>query len=96
MITPDGDGSRDFVAIHFSEKSAGLIANIAIFDVHGQHIGQLSDYELLGSNALISWNGISSNNTAIRTGLYVMYIELTDNDGSTYRFKEPIALADRQ
>jgi len=93
VFSPDNDGFEDFVNISFLLDEPGYVANIKIFDSKGRLIRYLSNNQLLGINAIITWDGLDEKNQKAPVGIYVVYIEFFDLDGNVKQYKETIVVA---
>ena len=92
IFTPDNDGNNDFLNINYSLNNPGFVANIIIFDAHGRRIRHLMQNELLGTQGIISWDGITDQNEKAATGIYVIFFEGYNVNGELIRIKTSCVL----
>jgi len=92
-FSPNGDGDKDFLLISFKGDRSGYTSNIKIFDAQGRLVRSLTENEQLGTMANIKWDGITDRGTKARLGIYVIWIELFQLDGTISRFKETCVVA---
>ena len=86
-FSPDGDGYEDILALNYKNEKNGYTANGYVFDLAGTYIHQPVNMEILGTDGLLSWNGILSNGTKIPVGNYVLFLETFDLNGKVDKKK---------
>jgi hypothetical protein len=74
-FTPDNDGQDDLLLIHYKVADNGYSATVAIYDAAGRKVKQLTNNALLGTEGVLTWNGITDNDKLANTGVYVIYID---------------------
>ena len=94
-FSPDGDGYEDFLIINYNLDNLGYVARIQIYDVAGRLVRTLSDGELFGQEGYITWDGATDNAEKASTGIYVVYIQLTNPNGKIYNYKKSCVVASR-
>jgi len=92
-ISPDGDGFEDFLVLNYTLTEPGWIANIQVFDQRGRYIDHIANNEILNESGHLTWNGTNKNGERIPLGIYVVYSQLFDLNGSIQKFKEPFVVA---
>ena len=93
IFSPDGDGYQDVLNIEYAFQESGLYANLWILDRRGQLVRRLANNELLSLEGNYFWNGLDDEGHKMGLGLYVIYLEVFDSQGSVRVYKEPISLA---
>ena len=95
IFSPDGDGFDDacFINYHFDE--AGYTMNIYILNVAGQLIRHLAKGELVGQEGSVLWNGLDNNGNKVPVGVYVVFTEVFNFDGTVKQFKNAAVVATR-
>jgi hypothetical protein len=86
-FSPDGDGYEDLLALHYQNEENGYTANGYVFDLAGTYIHQPINMKILGTDGLLSWNGILSNGTKIPVGNYVLLLETFNLNGKVDKKK---------
>ena len=86
-FSPDGDGYEDMLALNYKNEKNGYTANGYVFDLAGTYIHQPVNMEILGTDGLLSWNGILNNGTKIPVGNYVLLLETFDLNGKVDKKK---------
>ena len=86
-FSPDGDGYEDILALNYKNEKNGYTANGYVFDLAGTYIHQPVNMEILGTDGLLSWNGILNNGTKIPVGNYVLLLETFDLNGKVDKKK---------
>ena len=94
-FTPDGDGVEDFTTIRYSFSSVGNVASVSIFDVQGRLVGQIAVNQSLATEGLWQWDGINTNGERVRTGNYVVLIDLINPDGRRETLKKRVVVGSR-
>jgi Lamin Tail Domain/CHU_C Type IX secretion signal domain len=93
IFSPDEDGMNDIVTIHYQFETGGYTGSITIYDSNGRLVKRLINNQLLGTNGIISWDGINEHNEKGRIGIYLVHIEVYDLKGTVKHFKKPVVLA---
>lgn len=94
-FSPDNDGYNDMVNLHYSFTRAGFMANVLIFDKAGRKIRTLASNNLLSQSGIIPWDGLTDTQQKAPVGIYIIYFELIDLDGSLHQFRKVCVLSAR-
>ncbi|TAK49110.1 MAG: hypothetical protein EPO28_01000 [Saprospiraceae bacterium] len=92
-LSPDGDGFQDFLVIDYRMDKPGYTAKVNIFDAQGRLVKMLVNGELLASEGFFRWDGDTDEGTKARLGIYVVWIQLFNPDGSVREFKKTCVVA---
>ena len=92
-FSPDQDGVDDFLTIQFNTDQTGYAATIKIFDAQGRLIKDLVQNEQLPTSGSFKWDGTTSDGIKARIGIYIIWIELFNLDGSINQIKKTCVLA---
>lgn len=95
IFSPDNDGHNDVLNIAYAFDKPGHVATIMIYDAAGRQIRKLISNELLGTEGVFSWDGITDSNLKAPIGIYVVYIEVFAIDGQVKTFKKTAVLGGR-
>jgi hypothetical protein len=95
VFSPDNDGFQDLLNITYKLDSPGQVANITIFDRDGRRVRLLVQNELLSTEGVISWDGVTDEGGKARIGVYVVLIELFDLEGDVSSTKKTCVVAGR-
>ena len=93
IFSPDGDGTDDAVLLTIIPGDAGFMANIRIYDARGNMIRTLASGILLGTEAVMAWDGLQNDHVCAEIGLYVIYTELFNQKGIVKEYKKVVTLA---
>lgn len=93
VFSPDNDGYNDVLNIRFKTASNGYLANITIFDSKGRNVRQLTQNELLSTEGILSWDGLTDSKQKARMGIYIIFVELFDLKGNISHFKKICVLS---
>ena len=92
VISPNGDGTDDFLLLNYKLEKSGYLATIKIFDTEGFPILNLEDNTLLGSEGSIKWDGVDGEGNIIRMGMYIIATRLFHPDGDIKEFKNVVVV----
>jgi hypothetical protein len=95
VFTPDEDGQSDFTTIFYRFANSGNVANITIYDSRGREVKQLARNQLLATEGFFIWDGTNEQRAKVRTGYYVVMLQVYNLDGSQEFIKETVAVTDR-
>jgi hypothetical protein len=93
IFSPDNDGFQDVVTFTFQNTKPGMVGNIYIFDSNGRQVLHLLKNSLIGENSSVSWDGRNADNGLAPIGIYIVYIEVFDENGNTSKIKKTCVLA---
>ena len=74
IITPNADGYKDQLIIHYSLPNVHWTAKINVINYFGTTIHTIGGNILLGKNGTIHWSGILQDKTIINPGIYALKI----------------------
>jgi hypothetical protein len=92
-FSPDGDGFEDLLLLQVEADRPGYLATIQVFDANGRLIRRLLRNELLPVNGVYKWDGTHADGHKARIGIYVIWVELINPDGTVERWQETCVLA---
>ncbi len=92
-FSPDNDGFDDVLNINYQFDQPGAVANIEIVDTEGRPVYTLTQNEVLATQGTVTWDGATNNGLKARSGMYIVYFEIFDEQGNTERFKKVCVLA---
>ena len=95
VISPDGDGVNDYLAMSYHLKSAGTMADVGVFTGSGVLVKKLCRNELLGTEGTVVWDGITDNGTRASRGIYILVSKLVYSDGNCEEVRQVFAVAYR-
>ena len=87
-ISPDNDGYEDLLAITMNLKGNGNVVTVTVFDEAGNHVRKIAANLFSGVNASIIWDGTADDGSLVRTGIYIILINLFDDTGKTKTWKK--------
>ena len=87
-ITPDNDGYEDVLLIGLSSKENGNVVTATIFDETGRLVRRLTDRLLSAPEEAIVWDGSADDGTLVRTGIYIVLIEMYNASGKVKKWKK--------
>jgi len=87
IFSPDNDGYNDQLEIIYQFGTSGYTANIRIYNSKGQLVRSLINNELLATEGVIRWDGLTNDNQKANIGIYVIYIEVFNLNGDVKHYK---------
>ena len=69
------------------------MATIKVFDNNGRLVKNLMNNEMIGNSGSKSWEGTAENGLQLETGMYIIWMEVFSEDGTTERFKQVVVLS---
>lgn len=94
-FSPNGDGYNDELNINYQFGKPGYIANVRIFDAAGRLVRFLAKNESLAQEGNWLWDGKSESGQKQSIGVYIILVEVFDQEGHTKAFKKACTLTDR-
>ncbi len=94
-FTPNGDGYNDELAIKFKFSKPGYIANVRIFDAVGRQVRFLVKNQSLAQEGNWLWDGRDESGQKLNIGVYIILVEVFDQNGHAKAFKKTCTLTDR-
>lgn len=93
LFSPDNDGYHDVLAINIATDKAGFFGTVKVYNEDGNPVKTLLQQELLGTNSLLIWDGTNDETVKMPIGIYVVWAELTNPDGTMIHHKKACVLA---
>ena len=93
IFSPDQDGVDDLLAISLNLNESGNTVNVLIFNSSGQQIRHLVKNELVGTNDVFYWSGLSEEGEQLAVGIYIIYVEIFNLNGKVEKAKKTAVLA---
>ncbi|MDD2305286.1 MAG: FlgD immunoglobulin-like domain containing protein [Prolixibacteraceae bacterium] len=94
-FSPNSDGYYDELTINFRLSKPGYIANVRIFDAAGRQVRFLIKNQLQAQEGSWTWDGKSESGQKLVVGVYIILVEVFDQEGHTRTFKKTCTLTDR-
>ena len=88
VFSPDNDGFRDNLTLHYHFSGNGLLANIRILNDKGFEVRTLSGSTYIVGEGSVSWDGIMDNGRKAPIGPYIIFVQTTDPAGSVNTYKK--------
>ena len=94
-FSPNGDGYNDELSIIFKLSKPGYIANVRIFDAVGRQVRFLVKNQSLAQEGTWLWDGKSESGQKLNIGVYIILVEVFDQEGHAKAYKKTCTLTDR-
>lgn len=95
IFDPEGSGGPAFCSIRYQLAAAGWVGNFKIYSAAGQLIQTLAQNQILGTEGLLTWTGTDSTGKLVRSGYYILVVELYEPGGEVRVVKKTIVVASR-
>jgi hypothetical protein len=93
VISPDNDGVDDILELNINTEENEISATVTIYSPNGEIIRELLKNEFISKNFKTHWNGLNEDEKNLKTGAYIIIIELVNNKtGSKEIHKIPFVL----
>lgn len=86
-FTPDNDGFRDQLYLHYTLPESGYILTIGLYTPSGFHVMNLCQNRLLDRSGTITWNGQNAQGVLCDAGIYVLLIQAFHPNGQRIQQK---------
>lgn len=93
VFSPDNDGYNDVLAINYNLLEPGYTATVSVYDGDGRLIKDIANNQLVSPSGIFTWDGISNTNEKARIGIYVIFMEAVNTNGSVKKFKKTCVVA---
>ena len=94
-FSPNGDGYNDELNIQFKFSKPGYIANVRIFDAAGRQVKFLVKNQSLAQEGSWFWDGKSESGQKLGIGVYIILVEVFDQEGQVKKIKKTCTITDR-
>nr|MBP8917954.1 hypothetical protein [Chitinophagales bacterium] len=92
VFSPDGDGYHDLLLISYTTAGEGYSGMFKIFDAQGRIVNELSGLTTLSREGFLTWDGVDADDIAAKTGIYILYAELFNEQGNVEKHKVKFTL----
>lgn len=82
----------DSYRIQYSFQESAAYCRIQIFDMEGRLVHLMKDHELLGTEGWIEWNGKGNAGQHLRTGVYIISIEVCFANRKVRKYQLPVVV----
>ena len=95
QFSPNDDGYKDYLALQFDSSAGDDIASVWVYDQEGREVQELLSNELIGTSALVTWDGRNEDGAVSEMGIYILFVRLWKADGEVNEYQESCALIKR-
>lgn len=92
IFTPNNDGINDVVNITYKLDKNNYTGNVQVYNSNGLLVKSILNNAPLGAEGIITWNGLSDKNQALPVGIYIVYFDYFNTDGSTDSIKKTLVI----
>lgn len=94
ILSPDGDGFDDIMAISFDLPSESRMT-LRVYHLGGFVLRSLLENAYMGNETQVFFNGLTDQGKPLGAGMYVLMAEGFAQDGRIFRFKKAFSVAYR-
>ncbi|MFB6257705.1 MAG: lamin tail domain-containing protein [Flavobacteriales bacterium] len=95
VFSPDLDGDRDQLRIHYRFSEPGMNCSLKILDPRGREVKTLADGELFNRKGFYRWDGTRKDGSKAPIGIYVILLECIHPDGKRFIEKSTCVVGKR-
>jgi hypothetical protein len=92
IFSPDNDGFQDVLQITYDLQFPAGAGSAVVYDVKGREVVTLFRNRILGTQGVFSWDGTTNDNLKADMGIYVLFLEYFDQNGSQQRIRKALVL----
>jgi hypothetical protein len=92
-FSPDNDGFEDELRLNYNFSKPGMVANTSVYNDKGILIRNLTKNLTLTAEGVITWDGLTEFNEKCPVGIYIIYLEVFNLDGTVKKFRKNCVLA---
>jgi len=94
-FSPNGDGYNDELTIRFKLNKPGFVANVRLFDAAGRLVKFLVKNQTIAQEGNWVWDGENDSGQKMNMGVYIIQIEVFEQQGHRKQFKTGCPMTDR-
>jgi hypothetical protein len=95
VFDPEGSSGSSFTSIQYSLAQSGWSGTFRIYSTGGQLVATLGQNHILGTQGQFLWAGEDGSGTRVRSGYYILVVELVDGREEVQVIKKTIVVAGR-
>ncbi len=92
IFSPNNDGHNDVLNISYKMEKPGYTAHVSIYDPRGRLVRVLQRNILLSTEGVLTWDGINEENQKANIGIYIVFMEIFDDQGNVEKLKKTTVL----
>lgn len=93
LMTPNNDGSSDFIIFKYNMPDNGFVATIKIYAIGQGEVRTLADNVLLDTEGQFKWDGLNNQGSPSDTGWYICRARFFNPDGRVLEKNLAISVA---
>ncbi len=95
VFSPDNDGIDDILNINYKLDEQAYKATMAIYSSNGNFIKFILNNQMIGTQGRLYWDGFDNGNNLCKPGIYILYVEMFNDNGKKIVKKIPFVLSVR-
>lgn len=81
VFTPNGDGWEDELKITVKERNKKFSFKLVVYNARGEVVKVITEGSPVSEEGTFSWNGSDQKGMLVPAGIYILYGEMTSEDG---------------
>ncbi|WP_373522659.1 lamin tail domain-containing protein [Aquiflexum sp.] len=92
VFVPDAAGEQPYSSIKYKMDQSGMAGTIRIYSVNGLLVRELCQNAIWGNEGFYIWDGTDSGGKKVRSGYYVVWVEIFDLQGNVNQIKKTVVV----
>ena len=92
-FSPNNDGYKDICSINWNFNETNLTSTIKAFNDEGRLVKNILNNKMIGNNGSANWDGTDVDGLLLKTGMYIIWVEVFSENGNVERFKKVVVLS---
>lgn len=94
-ISPDEDGYQDFALLNYHDIAFGTLLTVTLFDRNGVKVNDLYQNYSISDTGYVKIEGVKQSNRVLSPGIYILLIEIVNENGTTESLKKTLTVNTR-
>ena len=91
VISPDGNGFRDWIAIQFNLDRSDYLVLIDLYDMSGNKVKEIF-HQIISPQEKVVWYGEDSSGSLLTSGNYILHILALHPEGDKKTYKDYLVI----
>lgn len=92
VFTPNNDGTNDLVTFTFNLHNNNYFGSLHVFNSNGLLVKTLLNNAPLAPETVVNWNGLGNKNEVLPVGIYIVYFECLNTNGTLTTSKKTLVI----
>ena len=92
-VTLFDTSTSNYAKVYLMSDNSDLTSNLnGVFDSEGVRVNQLINNKMIGNKGSKIWEGTSENGAQLKTGMYIVFMQVFSEDGEVESYKKVVVL----